>query len=169
MKALCCAFIIFIIALASCKKSIPNNNDSSVAGNWQLVQEISSIWSAGDSALVFTPSADSSVSLILNANGNYLCQLNGFNTSEGTYSIRKDTAQNYVFADTTYQYDSYLQLNNFTTTGIFQTLTIYETGTLGQITSIFDALYMSVSNDTLTLSTGAIPSGGSSIYSFVKK
>jgi hypothetical protein len=61
-----------------------------------------------------------------------------------------------------------LELNNFTTTGIFGLFPVEEIGTNGQIVSVFDGLFMKISNDTMALSSVLTP-GGSSSYIFVRR
>lgn len=157
MKGLFYLTIISTITLFACNKSSSIvSSDIKTAGAWQLVQKN---WFLGGGSGVLTPSKDSSVLLILNTNNTYISQLNGKTISAWSYSITKDTSYNNA---------QVLQLNNFKTTGIFSLFTVEELGTNNQILSVFNGLFMNISNDTLTLSSASTPGGWDS-YIFVKE
>jgi len=144
------AFVLF--ALVSCKKTSVTQH---LGGGWQLAQKQSCF---GPTCLVSSPTADSSVTLVLDANNNYRSELNGNLIAQGSYSISTNVAYNNT---------QVLQLNNFVTTGIFNLFTIEQIDTNGHVLSTFNGLYMKTSNDTLTLSSPLTP-GGFISYTFVK-
>ena len=154
MKTLFCFAVGALIAFSGCNKT---SVSQIVAGGWQLVQKQSSIASPYTTAT--TPSADSTVLLVLNADNTYKTTLNGQIISQGACSVSIDTAYNNT---------QVLQLDNFATTGIFSPFIINEVGTNGQVLSSFSGFFMTINNDTLTLQTPYTP-GGYIAYTFVKK
>ncbi len=154
MKPLFYCTTIFLIIFSACHKTGSNRN---VDRSWQLVEEN---WTVGPSPLMTAePSGDSSVLLTLNANNTYSTELNGKVVAQGSFSITTDTSYNNA---------KVLQLNNFVTTGIFGLTTQTEVGANGQVLSVFDGLFMTLTSDTLTLA-GAPTLDGSTAYKFVRK
>lgn len=155
MKPLSYSSIIFILilTLSACKKA---HTSSASAGEWQLIQKY---WSIGVGSWSSTPSLDSSVFLQLNSNGTYVSKLDGHPVAQGSYSI---------IPDTTFFIKQILELNNFKVTGVFAPFTVSMLGTNGQVLSTFDGFFMTLNNDTLTLSSALTP-GGNASYTFVRK
>ncbi len=140
--------------LFSCSKS---SSGSASTENWLLIQKTVAL---GPGERVITPSKDSSVLLALDpGNGQYTAELNDQIISQGSYSINTDTA---------YSNTLYLELNNFTTTGIFGLFMLEQIGANDQVLSVFNGLFMHISSDTLILSS-AVTSGGFVSYLFIKK
>ncbi len=159
MKPLFYLPAIALIALLACNKTagIRITGSESANDGWQLAQKLSSI--AASFGVVIIPSTNSSVLLALNADNTYITELNGQIISQGTYSTTIDTSYNNT---------KVLQLNNFITTGIFNLLPLEEFGSNGQVLSVSDGLFMTTSNDTLTLTSPFTP-GGYISYTFLKK
>jgi len=148
-------FIISVIGLLACHKSTLGTGGGN--GDWRLVNKFMSI---GSSSSELLPSKDSAVFLELDSNGRYFTWLSNKIVSQGSYSFAVDTSA--------FSYgDSILQFNNFQTTGIFSLFYLYEIGTNGQVISSFDGLYMTISHDSLML-TSALTPGGYLSYLFVK-
>jgi hypothetical protein len=147
-------FFISVIGLLACQKSTLQTGGNA---GWRLANKYLSI---GNSSSELIPSKDSVVLLELDSNGLYSSRLNNKIVSQGSYSIAAGTS--------VYSYgDSILQLNNFQTTGIFNLFKLVEVGTSGQVISSFDGFYMTISHDSLTLSSAFTP-GGYLYYLFVK-
>jgi hypothetical protein len=152
MKLLSYAAVIFIL-LSACKKTHTSNAST---GEWRLIQKD---WSIGPGSWTLTPSSDSSVFLQLNGNGTYVSKLNDRPVARGSYSI---------IPDTTFFIKQILELNDFKVTGIFAPFTVSMPGTNGQVLSTSYGSFMTVSNDTLTLSSALTP-GGNASYTFARK
>lgn len=152
MKPLSYSVIIFILVLSACKKT---HTSSASAGGWLLIKKD---WSVGAGSWTASPSLDSTVLLQLNSNGSYVSKLNGHIVAQGRYSIIPDTAS-YI--------KQILELYNFKTTGIFSLFTLSQLGTNGQVVSTFDGFFMTLDNNTLTL-TSALTPGGYTSYTFVR-
>ncbi|MBN9385961.1 MAG: hypothetical protein J0H74_34715 [Chitinophagaceae bacterium] len=153
MKPLSYSVIIFILALFACKKAHTSNTPASV---WQLVQKRSSI---GGGNWVAAPSWDSLVVLQLNFDGTYVSRLNNHIVSQGAYSITTDTS---------YYIKQILELKDFKATGIFGPFTVFQLGTNGQVVSTFSGFFMTIDNNTLTLSSVITP-GGNVSYTFARR
>ena len=153
MKKLCYAALVCLAGICGCTK----NAGIITGGGWQLVEKSSSFGYVY--AVNSAPAADSSVLLVLNNDSTYATKLNGQVVSSGSYSVAVDTSYNNT---------PVLQLNNFTTTGIFSVLTLTEVGANGQAISSYNGMFMHASNDTLTLSTIFTPAGYTK-YTFVKR
>jgi hypothetical protein len=153
MKPLSYVIVICTLVLSACKKA---HTSSAAAGEWQLIQKD---WSLGAGSWTLAPSPDSSVLLQLNSNGTYVSKLNGHSVAQGSYS---------VIPDTTFFIKQILQLNNFKVTGIFEPFTVSMLGTNGQVLSTSYGFFMTLNNDTLSLSSALTPAGNAS-YTFVRK
>ena len=154
-QRVCVLFIISVIGLFACHKSTLDTGGGN--GDWRLVNKFMSI---GSSSSELIPSKDSAVLLELDSNGLYFSRLNNKIVSQGSYSIAVDTS---VFS----YGDTILQFNNFQTTGIFNLFTLEKIGINGRVISSFDGFYMTISHDSLTLSSAFTP-GGYLSYLFVK-
>ena len=158
MKSLLLAFVSTALFFAACRKDgvSSQTQNTPAAGGWRLLQEQNSV--ARTSAITITPSQDSSVTLTLNDNGSYTTTLNSKVVAKGSYSISADSSS----------FGPRLQLNNFTTTGIFNVFTLTQIGSNGQVVKSTDYFFINISGDTLKLSTPLTP-GGNIGYTFVKQ
>lgn len=158
MKTLLVVAIASLFFFSACKKDGVNKQTQNTiaTGNWRLVQEQNSI--ASVSIRLITPSQDSAVTLALNTDGGYTTTLNGSLVAKGSYSVSADSSF----------FGRQLQLNNFTTTGIFNLFTLTQLGAYGQVIKSTDYFFIKISGDTLQLSTPLTP-GGNIGYTFVKQ
>jgi hypothetical protein len=152
MKVFSCVLVLFLAGFPGCKKNLSNLQ---ATGVWNLVQENLNI-AGGSSVLV--PRADSSVELILLPNFNYQTELSGKIVAAGSYAINPDVSNSV---------QNVLQLYNFKKTGIFALFTVYEIATSGQVLSAYDEMFMTIRNDSMTLSSGITPGGWIS-YTFAR-
>lgn len=158
MKRLYFLAAIFCAALFACSKTARNKN-TTLTGEWQLLQEQATLTSTGH-VTTLVPAADSSVYLTLKPDSTYISQLNAKTVAQGTYFIT--SAQGYNPTQTLL-----LNLNSFSTTGIFQPVIFTEIGPNNQVISVTDGMGMSISNDTLVLSSWTYDN--SVAFTFLKK
>ncbi|HLX92350.1 MAG TPA: hypothetical protein VKR32_11740 [Puia sp.] len=130
------AIILMLPSILACTKASLTNR---ITGAWNLYSK-NPLGNSSDVQIF--PAADSPVQLMLLPNHMYISTLAGTIISKGIYTLSAD---------------SFLALNDFTQTGIFQQFVLAEL--TPSRTIITAGMYVQITDDTMVLSSLATPDG----------